>query len=101
MPYYSELGQGWCHPSLPLHPLLPRLYLSVLCNKIIKEDSALHCGRQRSPQTLETRIRMGSGGAEEGRKSARNRKIVVDAMRETEETWVEREKNIDKKGLVQ
>ncbi|CAM9751483.1 unnamed protein product, partial [Ascophyllum nodosum] len=25
-------------------------------NKIIKEDSALHCGRQRSPQTLETRI---------------------------------------------
>ena len=37
-------------------PLLPRLYLSVLCNKIIKEDSALHCGRQRSPQTLETRI---------------------------------------------
>ena len=39
-------------------PLLPRLYLSVLCNKIIKEDSALHCGRQRSPQTLETRIEM-------------------------------------------
>ena len=37
-------------------PLLPRLYLSVLCNKIIKEDSALHCGRQRSPQTLDTRI---------------------------------------------
>ena len=37
-------------------PLLSRLYLSVLCNKIIKEDSALHCGRQRSPQTLETRI---------------------------------------------
>ncbi|CAM9848104.1 unnamed protein product, partial [Ascophyllum nodosum] len=27
------------------------------CNKIIKEDSALHCGRQRSPQTLETRIK--------------------------------------------
>ena len=24
--------------------------------KIVKEDSALHCGRQRSPQTLETRI---------------------------------------------
>ena len=37
-------------------PPLPRLHLSVLCNKIIKEDSALHCGRQRSPQTLETRI---------------------------------------------
>ena len=44
-------------PSLTSSPpLLPRLYLSVLCNKIIKEDSALHCGRQRSPQTLETRI---------------------------------------------
>ena len=45
-------------PSLTSSPpLLPRLYMSVLCNKIIKEDSALHCGRQRSPQTLETRIR--------------------------------------------
>ena len=43
-------------------PLLPRLYLSVLCNKIIKEDSALHCGRERSPQTLETRIEEASPG---------------------------------------
>ena len=44
-------------PPLTSSPsLLSRLYLSVLCNKIIKEDSALHCGRQRSPQTLETRI---------------------------------------------
>ena len=31
-------------------------------------------------------------GAEEKRKSARNRKIVVDAMWETRETWVERGK---------
>ena len=49
-------------PSLTSSPpLLPRLYLSVLCNKIIKEDSALHCGRQRSPQTLETRIKTNQG----------------------------------------
>ena len=35
------------------------------------------------------------------RKSARNRKIVVDAARETGETWVESEKNVEKKGLIQ
>ena len=36
--------------------------------------------------------RIGSGRAEERRRSARNRKIVVDAMWETGETWVEGEK---------
>ena len=36
--------------------------------------------------------RIGSGRVEERRKSARNRKIVVDAVRETRETRVEREK---------
>ena len=41
------------------------------------------------------------GGGEERRKSARNRKIVVDAVRETGETRVEREKHVEKKGLVQ
>ena len=39
--------------------------------------------------------------AEERRKSARNRKIVVDGVRETGETRMEREKNVEKKGLVQ
>ena len=38
---------------------------------------------------------------QERRKSARNRKIVVDAVRETGETRVEREKNVENKGLVQ
>ena len=33
--------------------------------------------------------------------SARNLKIAVDAVRETGETWVESEKNVEKKGLVQ
>ena len=38
----------------------------------------------------------------EGRgKSARNRKIVVDAVRETGETWAETKKNVEKKGFVQ
>ena len=45
--------------------------------------------------------RIGSGRAEERRRSARNRKIAVGAMWETEETWVERGKNVEKKGLVQ
>ena len=39
-----------------------------------------------------TGTRIGSGRAEERRKSARNRKIVVDDVRETVETLVEREK---------
>ena len=46
-------------------------------------------------------IKIGLGRAEGGQKSARNRKIAVDAVRETGETWVEREKNVEKKGLVQ
>ena len=45
-----------------------------------------------------TRIGLGTEG---GQKSARNRKIAVDAVRETGETWVESEKNVEKKGLVQ
>ena len=49
----------------------------------------------------ETGTRIGSGRAEESRKSARNRKIVVDAIWETGETWAERGKNVEKRGLVQ
>ena len=48
-----------------------------------------------------TGMRIGSGRAEERRRSARNRKMVVDAVRDTGETWVERERNVEKKGLVQ
>ena len=39
--------------------------------------------------------------AGETKKSKKNNKRVVDAMWETGDTWVEREKNVDKKGLVQ
>ena len=46
-----------------------------------------------------TRTRIGSGRAGERRKSARNRKIVVDAVRETGETRVEREKTCRKERL--
>ena len=45
--------------------------------------------------------RIGLGRAEGRRKSARNRKIAVDAARETGETWVKSEKNVEKEGLVQ
>ena len=48
-----------------------------------------------------TGLRIGPDSAEERRKSARNRKIVVDAVRETGETRVEREENVENKGLVQ
>ena len=44
---------------------------------------------------------IGLGRADGRRKSARNRKIAVDAVQETGETWVEREKHVEKKGLVQ
>ena len=46
-----------------------------------------------------TRIRSVRAG--ERRKSVRNSKIVVDAVRETGETRVEREKTVENKGLVQ
>ena len=49
----------------------------------------------------ETGTRIGSGRAEERRRSARNRKIVVDAMWEPGETSMKRGKNAEKKGLVQ
>ena len=45
--------------------------------------------------------RTGIGRAVERRRSARNRKNVVDAIWETGETWVERGKNVEKKELVQ
>ena len=48
-----------------------------------------------------TGTRVGSGRAEERRGSARNRTRLVDAMWETGETWAERGKNVEKKGLVQ
>ena len=51
-------------------------------------------------RTTITGTRIGSGRAEERRKNARNRKIVVDAVRETKETRVKREKNVEKKGSV-
>ena len=51
--------------------------------------------------TTITGTRIGLERAEGRRKSARNRKIAVDAARETGETWVESERNVEKKGLVQ
>ena len=41
-----------------------------------------------------------TGRAEERQSSARNRKIVVDAIWEAGETWVKRGKNVEIKGLV-
>ena len=49
--------------------------------------------------TTITGTRIGSGRAEERRKSARTRKIVVDAVRETGETRVEREKKCGKERV--
>ena len=51
--------------------------------------------------TTITGTRIGLGRAEGRRKSARNLKIAVDTARETGETWVESETNVEKKGLVQ
>ena len=51
--------------------------------------------------TTITGTRIGLGRAEGRRKSATNLKTAVDATRETGETWVESEKNVEKKGLVQ
>ena len=47
--------------------------------------------------TTITGSRIGLGRTDGRRKSARNRKIAVDAVRETGETWVESEKNVERK----
>ena len=63
-------------------------------------DGSEHCsgdGNGDGANGNENRI----GRAEGRRKSARNRKIAVDAVRETGKTWVESEKNVEKKGLAQ
>ena len=51
--------------------------------------------------TTITGTRTGLGRAEGGQKSARNRKTAEDAVGETGETWVESEKNVENKWLVQ
>ena len=60
-------------------------------------DGSEDCSGDGNGAIMGTRI--GLGRAEGRRKSARNRKIVVDAVRETGETRVESEKNVEKKGL--
>ena len=70
-------------------------YCAVMCNLIITHTHTMGTGG-----TI-TGTRIGLGRAEERQKSARNRKIVVDAVRETGETRVESEKNVEKKGVVQ
>ena len=61
-------------------------------------DRSEDCSGDGNGTTI-TGTRIGLGRAEGKRKSARNRKIAVDAARETGETWVESEKNVEKKGF--
>ena len=67
---------------------------AVMCN-FINTHTHTHT------HTTITGTRIGLGRAEGGQKNARNRKIDVDAARETGETWVESENNVEKKRLVQ
>ena len=71
--------------------------------RMIRSDCAVMCiliNTHTHTHTITgSRIRLER--ADGRRKSARNRKIDVDAVRETGETWVESEKNVEKKGLVQ
>ena len=71
---------------------------AAMCN-LINIHAYIHTARTVAEMGTGTRI--GSGRAEERRKSAKNRKIVIDAVRETGEIRVERGKNVEKKGLVQ
>ena len=67
---------------------------------LINTNTHTHEHRMGRGTTI-TGTRIGLGRTEERRKSARNRRIVVDAMRETGETRVESEKNVEKEGLVE
>ena len=56
------------------------------------DEQQMGTGTVAEMGTKTTITGIGSGRAEERRKSARNRKMVVDAVRETGETRVERDK---------
>ena len=64
-------------------------------------DCVVMCNLINTHTHTHTHTRIGLGRAEGRGKSARNRTIVVDVVRETGETRVERETNVEKKGLVQ
>ena len=76
---------------------------AVMCNLInthTHTHTHTHDHRMGTGTTI-TGTRIGLGRAEGRRKSPRNRRIFVDAMRETGETRVESEKNVEKEGLVE
>ena len=72
----------------------------VMCN-LINTYIHTYIHTEMGTGTTITGTRVGLGRAEGRRKSARNRKTAVDAARETGETWVESEKNVENKGFVQ
>ena len=55
----------------------------------------------RGPEPRGGRRRTGSGGVEKRQRSARSPTRIADTMWETGDTWAGREKNADKKVLVQ
>ena len=73
---------------------------AVMCNliNIHTQDSSVD-GNADNDNGNGNKNRIGEGGKEA--KKRKKRKIAVDAVRETGETRVEREKKIENKGLVQ
>ena len=71
---------------------------AVMCNLI---NTHTHTHMEMGTGTTITGLgtRIGSGRAEERRKSAKKRKIFVDAVRETGETRVQREKKCRKERV--
>ena len=71
--------------------------------RMTRPDCAVMCNLINTHTHRETMTgtgtRIGSGRTNKRRKSARNRKIVVDAVRETGETRVEREKKCRKERI--
>ena len=74
---------------------------AVMCNLINTHTHTHTHDHRMGTGTTITGTRIGLGRAEGRRKSPRNRRIFVDAMRETGETRVESEKNVEKEGLVE
>ena len=83
----SERGRGW--RLVDKHRIRTETGAGTERRAVVEKGTGMRMGTG-------TGTRTGSRRAEVRRVSSRNRTIVVNAMGETRESWMKREKNVDK-----